>query len=156
MREEDIKLLQMFNLLALSTTHTFSQFKSAERFFKNKPWYLLKASTRKPRIRMFGRQDAMHRQLHRYFIGEPPAGKLISLTTNGDYNPWHWEGKSVPEPVAVPVETFILDEPSPNVEDIVTLVTQRQARGEKDAWSGLDEFFEPDELEQAREIMNAD
>lgn len=158
MKEDDTRLYRMFQLLDLSNTHTFSQFKAAERLLKTKPWYLLNPSSRKPRVRLFGKQDTLHRQLYRYFIGEPPSGKLKCLTTNEDYNPWHWTGNSVPEAVepSVPAETFTEDEPSPNIEDIVTLVTQREVRGDPNPWEGLDEFFEPDELEQAREIMNAD
>jgi len=157
MREEDTKLFQMFKLPDVSNTHSFNEFKSANRLsLKNKSWFLIKPSTRKPRIRLFGKQDTLHRQLYRYFIGEPPAGKLVSLTTNGDYNPWHWQGKRVPDLQPVPVENIVPIEVSPNIDDIVTLVKQRQARGGKDPWQGLEEFFEPNELEQAKEIMDAE
>ena len=115
------------------------------------PWYMKNPTDRPPNVRLFEKQTRLNLQFYRYFNGEYPKARLTPENSNKDLNPWHWKEKEVIEPDMV--HKIIIEQPSQNVQDIVELVQQRQLHGDGNEWSDLGDFFEPDEIRQAKDIL---
>ncbi len=151
MKEVDIKLEAMFNALHISRYYTLDDFKKASSGdLKNKPWFVNCRGDRPPRIRFLGKQLPIYKQLYRYFIGPLPKGRLKPLHNKEDYNPWHWK-----ENVVEILEPSREAKLSKAAEDIITFVTQKQLAGIKDPWGMIMDFYEPEEIKEAREALNA-
>lgn len=169
MKEVDTKLFTMYNMLDLSDSYRFSQFKNADKnHLQHIPWLLkgevetYKGRRKRPKIRFLGTQDVVYKQLYRYFIGDLPEQQLVPINARDDYNPWHWDTKRVTAVVQkkpAPPEKVIVPETPTELEPALAFLAEtiqtRILHGKADPWFEVDEMYSQEEMDQVREFLNA-
>lgn len=169
MSEINTKLREMFNMLQISEYYSFSQFKDAQfNALKTVPWFLTEPidSTlklrkgrgavkirKRPRVRFLGKQDVLHRQLYRYFIGEIPRGPLKALNGKNDFNPWHWQAYKVKKATPTTINNMAPKPLDEDLQELLDLVELRQKNGE-DLWEGIDEIYTALEIARVKQHLH--
>ena len=146
---------KMFNCLTFTPTPTptptltLTLTPGFEDFLKGKmnshEWYAVKII--RPTFR--GRQDALHRQLYRYFISDDIEGiRLTPTNVRGDVNPYHWRKGNPPK--GIDTTPGAIDN---EVLELVEELKRRRETNYPDIWEGVEEVFTPLEIAQARELL---